>query len=340
MANPPLGYQNLLKSESLEDIYTTDNVVDKSISLCKSAIHEYLESCLSPTGTHRSYITASVSPEGLQYVTDLTFDDEMKSDPNLRKTYLARFFAENTGRLPSVLIIDQGVESVDVGLTSVVEGMSFKNRWRGEALFIGKVSLSVSVATYSEEETTTLSQLLLYILDTLSDVISNKLLYKRGQKWEVRLPISGYASGGLTNITLEGDNKTQVWMRTIDFTAEIECHTLMAVPVPEMMSPATTFIGLRGGDPQPVVLNLTPNQSIKLGSPYQLFIQNMRIGHVLGVSDPNIALVTPELPWLLQPRRVGSALLYIFDVNRSPKQDPETGTKKDLILDIPFKVTV
>lgn len=338
MATPPLGYSNLLIPESLQETYKY-NIVDKSISICKSAIQQYLDSFLSPTGVNRNFLTSTISTEGLQYVTTLTYDEEMKTSPNLKKTHLARYFAENTAHTPSVMIIDQGVEAENSGINSLIEGFSFGNQWKGVVVFIGKVSLSINVATYSEEDTTTLSQLILYILDTLSDAVNNKVIHRRGEKWEVRLPMAGVTSGSMSSFAVSGDNKTQRWVRSIDLAVEIETHSTIKMPTPQLALPFIGSVGLLEGAPFPKVHNLVANQEIPVGSQYQLMITNLRKNHWLGTSDPNIVTVTSEPPWILQPRRVGKALLYIYDDLTDPSQDLITGRKRNLVLDIPFRVS-
>jgi len=328
-----------LKPESLQETYR-EQVVDKAISICKSAIHKYLDSFLSPYGSNRNYIRSTVSSEGLQYVTDVTYDEEMKTSPNIRKTHLARFFAENSGKLPSIMIIDQGMESENAGINSLVEGFAFGNRWRGTSIFIGKVSLALNVATYSEEDTTTLSQLILYIVDTLSDAVNNKIIRNASSRWEVRLPMAGITSGQLTNVAVEGDTKSQVWMRSIDLQVEIETHASVELPVPQLVQPVTGVVGQQIGVPGPTVMNLAPNQQIKIGEPFQLFIVNLLKSQYLGVSDPNICSVTSDVPWIISPRRVGNCLLYIFDSVGDGTQDLKTGRRKNLVMDIPFRVSL
>jgi len=336
---PPLGYSSLLTPESQNETYTY-NVADKSVSLTKSAVHQFLESFLNPRGANRNFLKSTLSAEGLQYVTDLTYDDEMKANPNLRKTYLARFFAENTGRLPSVLIIDQGVEDGDVGLNSLLEGFSFKNQWKGKVLQFVKVSVSIMVATYSEEDTTTLSSTIYYIFNTLADAVNNRIIRPKGQKWEVRLPIRPTTASQLTSVPVEGNNKSQIWTRSIELICDFETNSTIQMPTPQIVPPVQLTVGQNPGGPIPQVLNLQPNEGVPLGYPLQLMIRNMGLNHYLGVSDPNVALISSEAPWYLQPRRQGKALLYIFDSRLPQGQDLITGRKKNLIVDIPFRVII
>jgi len=337
VTNPPLGYRTPLQPESLADSYQ-ERVPDRGVSITKSAIHKYVESFLNPEGAYRGYLGATISSEGLQYVTNLTFDEEMKTDPNKRKTYLARFFAENTGRLPSILIIDQGLQDGDTGINPLLEGFTYKNNWRASLSYFIKVQLSILVATYSEEDTTTLSGLIYYIFNTLSKVINSRLIRYPNSKWEVRLPMSGITSGQLSNIPVEGDSKTQVWTRTIELTCDFETISEYQTPQPKIIPPPQPIYNSKEGGPIPEVLNLAVGQSIPLGLAYTLLIQNMQLKHSLGTSNPNIALVSSEPPWYLQPRRQGEAVLYIFDSSLPSTQD-EYGKRRDLVLDIPFKIT-
>lgn len=338
---PPLGYRLQETPESRAEAYNNARVADKAVTLTKSAVQGFIDSFLNPKGENRAWLGATVSSEGLSYVTHLSYDEEMKADPNKRKTLVARFFAENAGaHLPSVLIIDGGVESGDPGISSLTRGFGFRNQWYGTSVYFVKVSLSILIATYSEEDTTTLSGIMFYIFDTLVDVIKAHRIHNQGTKWEVRLPLAGVTSGQLTNTSVEGDVKSQVWTRSIDLQVDFETEIEFRMPAPKVTLPAVGFVAAAEGGPIPNFLNLQPNQGIPLGLPYNLLIQNMQLKHSLGVSDPSVALVTSQPPFLIEPRRQGSCLLYLFDSTLPAGQDLKTGRKKNLVLDIPFKVTL
>ena len=105
----PLGYVTKEREQNLRDNYNYQ-LGDKSVTISKSAIEGYLRSYFDSEGAHRGYIESASSPQGLQFITNLSFDDEGKTDPNKRKLVLARFLAENTARLPAILIADAGLE--------------------------------------------------------------------------------------------------------------------------------------------------------------------------------------------------------------------------------------
>jgi hypothetical protein len=337
--SPPLGYSFNQVPESRRDTYV-HQVADKAISITKSTMQGFLDSFLNPKGENRGYLGATISPEGLQYVTELTYDDEMKADPNKRKTYLARFFQENTGRLPSILIIDGGIEDGDPGISALLDGFGFRNRWRATSVYLVKVSLSILVATYSEEDTSTLSGTVFYILSNLVDAIKAHVIHSPGNQWEVRLPLGGVAAGQMSNVSVEGDVKSQIWTRTIDLQVEFETIIEFQLPLNKIVLPAIGIVASSEGGPTPTFLNLVPNQGISLGMAYPLLIENMQLKHTLGVSNPNIALVSSNPPWYIQPRRQGTALLYLFDSTLPATQNHATGANNQLVLDIPFRITL
>jgi hypothetical protein len=338
-ASPPLGYSLRQTPESRSDTYTYQ-VADKAVSITKSAIQGFLDSFLNPKGANRGYLGATISPEGLQYVTELTYDDEMKADPNKRKTYLAKFFQENTGRLPSILIIDGGIEDGDPGINALDEGIGFRNQWRAKSVYLVKVGLSILVASYSEEDTSTLSGTIFFILTQLVDAIKAHVIRLPKTKWEVRLPLSGVTAAQMANVSVEGDVKSQIWTRTIDIKVDFESIIEFQAPIVKFTLPAIGIVATSEGGPLPTFLNLSPNQKIPLGQDFTLLIQNMQLKHSLGISDPNIALISSEPPWYIQPRRQGTVLLYLFDSTLPTGQNPATGKKNNLVLDIPFKVTL
>lgn len=337
--NPPLGYIASVPPESVKKIFTDYRVADKSVMVVKNAIQTYINSFISPYGVNRNFLTSSASPIGLQFVTELTYDEEMKTSPNLRKTYLARFFAENTGRLPSILLIDSGVEYVDAGISEITAvSMDKDGSWIGTVTQILIVNLAITVATLSEEDTDTLSTMIMMMFGPLAAVVNNYIIHEKGAKWEVRLPMSGLTIGQLSNVPIEGDTKTTVWSRAVEVKCDFETQI-------RLKQPPQTFILDREATIAeqtkvlPKFLNLTPNQMIPLGQAYTLFIENMQNNYRLAVSDPSVALVTQDPPYVIQPRGQGQALILVID--RNAKELPLTKSNQKsstLVCDIPFQI--
>jgi len=332
--SPPLGYSLVPPSGSFNEVYEGYQMVDKAVTLVKSALQQYVDSFLNPNGVNRQFLTSTISPVGLQFVTDLTYDEQMKTDPNLRKTYLARFFAENIGRLPSILIIDTGIEIIDTGLNDLVHGrLNIDGSWEGFLVSYMKVSISLTTATLSEEDTSTLATLISTMINPLSTIVNNGILREPKSSWEVRLPVSGITLGQASNVNIEGDTKTTVWTRSVEIVCEFEALLGLKQPPFTYVLPPTATIG-ENGVPLPRFLNLQPNQEIPLGAAYPLLIDGMLDTYYLGVSDPSVALVTSEPPYILQPRAQGRSLLLVVDRNAA-----DTGLSDRsacYITDVPF----
>jgi hypothetical protein len=309
-------------------------MVDKSVTVTKSAIQQYINSFLDPNGVNRRFMTSTMSPVGLQFVTELTYDDQMKTSPNLRKTYLARFFAENIGRLPSILLIDTGVEFMDTGLNDLVAAkITPDGYWEGHLVSHSKITMSITVATLSEEDTSTLATLIAMMFIPFATIVNNSIIRHENSGWEVRLPLSGVSMGQATSITIEGDTKTTVWTRSLDLVCEFEAAIGMKQPLERYVDPPTVTIG--GIErPVPRFYNLAPNQEIPLGSAYPLMVDGMLLEYYLGVSDPNVAVVSSEPPYVLQPKAQGKSLLLVIDRHHVSKNN-DSG----YITDIPFIVT-
>lgn len=322
----------------MKETYAEYRMVDKAVTIVKSAVQRYIDSFLNPNGSNRKFFTSSLSPVGLQFVTDLTYDDQMKVSPNLRKTYLARFFAENIGRLPSILIIDTGVEVVDPGINELVGAtMGSDGSWEGYLCSIMKVSLSVTTATLSEEDTSTLATMISTMISPLATVINNCAIHDHNSPWEVRLPMTGITVGQGSSVTLEGDSKTTVWTRSVDLICEFETIIGLKQNPYTFLQPPIATVG-NDGVPLPKFLNIRPNQEIPLGMSYPIMVEGMLDTYYLGVSDPSVALVTSEPPYLLQPRAQGKALLLV--INRSANAENATTKQKSAsyVADIPFIV--
>jgi hypothetical protein len=336
MSDVPLGYTFAAPPETVKDTYRL-SVADRAVTTTKSAIQKYIMDFLSPKGQYRQYLEATSSPQGLQFVTELTYDEEMKASPNKRRIYLARFFAENTGRLPSVLLIDQGLEYVSPGITSLVSGFQIGDKFRSNVSFFCHINLSVLVASLSQEDTDTLGTLMLSIFGTLPDVVNNHIISAPGERWEVRIPLVLQA-GQISNIPVENDPKTQVWTRSLEMALDYETIIPIEEKVRAYMPPMQEFHNQT--NIPPIVRNLVPNQKIPLGSSYPLIIDYLRFEYSVGTSDPRIATVTTEQPFLLQPRGQGQALLLIRDRRIAANELTHQNMKNpQLLLEIPFEVT-
>lgn len=336
--NLPLGYIESTPPNSVKEIYTNYRAADKSVMIVKNAIQTYINSFISPYGVNRQFLTSTISPIGLQFVTELTYDEEMKVNPNMRKTYLARFFAENTGRLPSILLIDSGVEYVDAGISEITAvSMSPEGHWQGTVTQILKVNLAITVATLSEEDTDTLSMLIMMMFGPLAAVVNNYVIHERGAKWEVRLPMSGLTIGQLSNIPIEGDTKTTIWSRAVEVNCDFE--TIIQLQRPPIYFQEEESTIAENQKRLPKFLNLVPNQMIPLGERYTLFIEYMQAHYKLAVSNPRIALVTQDPPFVLQPRGQGQALLLVIDPQLTERPLTQGNQKSSqLVCDIPFQI--
>lgn len=342
MANiqPPLGYTIIPPPGTLTESYTDYRMADKAVTVVKSAVQQYIDSFLNPAGVNRCYLTSSMSPVGLQFVTALTYDDQMKVSPNKRKTYLARFFAENIGRLPSILLIDTGIEVMDVGINDLVSArVHYDGSWEGFLVSYLKVSLSITVATLSEEDTSNLSTMVSMMFTPLATIVNNSIIRDEETAcWEVRLPLTGLTVGQASNVTVEGDTKTTVWTRAIDLACEFEAVIGLKQAPYAIVPPPTTSIG-GNGKPIPRFYNLVPNQEIPLGAQYPLLVEGMLQQYFLGVSDPSVALVTSEPPYILQPKSQGKALLLVIDRFEDDATINSRIKSPSYITDIPFIVT-
>lgn len=335
---PPLGYILSAPKGSLKDMFSEGRVVDKAVTIVKSAVQGYIDSFLDPKGVNRKFLASASSPVGLQFVTDLTYDDQMKANPNMRKTYLARFFAENVGRLPSILLIDTGIEFVDMGINELVSArVTPDGFWEASLLSYMKVSISVTVATLSEEDTGTLATLVSMMFSPLSTVVNNCIIHNYGSMWEVRLPLTGITLGQASNITLEGDSKTTVWTRSLELSCEFESQIGLKQPVSMFTQPFTPTIG-KNGKQIPKFLNLVPNQEIPLGTSYPLYLEGMLDVYKLGVEDPSIALVTSEAPYVLQPRAQGRTRLLVLDHGATFDGGQARDKSYNYITDVPFVI--
>jgi hypothetical protein len=238
--------------------------------------------------------------------------------------------------LPSILLIDTGIEILDPGLNELIgASMNTDGSWEGFLLSLMKVSLSVTTATLSEEDTSTLATMISLMITPLATVINNCILHDPESQWEVRLPLTGMTLGQASNVNIEGDTKTTVWTRSLEMVCEFEAVIGLKQDPYTYAPPLIPIIG-SNHKPIPRFYNLIPNQEIPLGASYPLLIEGMLPEYYLGVSDPSVALVTSEPPYMIQPKAQGRSLLLVIDREVPADGGLDITQSSCYVTDVPF----
>lgn len=187
----------------------------------KSAIQEYLERYLSPTGIYREQLKLTADFT-VQYETRLSAPEE--DDPTIYDLQLARYWQELRQRLPCILIIDVGFNYMNPGLGGMA-GSTVLGRSTSAVVMKMDCSLPIKLSVAAQDETMChdIRDMLVYIFGTLTNLNQAYLIRSRRPEdtWEVRLPFN-FEPDGLENRKVTEDNKDSIWTTGITITPEFE----------------------------------------------------------------------------------------------------------------------
>jgi hypothetical protein len=292
---------------------------DRLKTIAKAALERYIRSFLDTTGPYRSAIEA-VGKGSLQYITDRSLD--ATQDVTRRTTQLARMFNEIRQRVPAILIVDAGTQSIPSGLFSgLVNSTLIDGKWQGWFNKQFRIPLSILIVTADQDSTDQLMELVELQLNNLRQLAGGSALHglKPGENWEVRLPLEiGLSGSAGQNIT--EDQKDQLWVATIELTVDAEDTFAIEMPFDTQFAVGTFDEDVVRG----AVLN-APNLSatlppvieapdtMQLGIATTVSFRRLRLTHRIVIDQPQVATIDVESRTVM-PRRPGSFNLIVMDV--------------------------
>jgi hypothetical protein len=293
---------------------------DRLKSIAKSALEHYLRSFFDTSGRNRSAIEA-IAKGSLQYITDKSL--EATEDVTKRTTQLARIYNEIRERIPAILIMDSGIESVPSGLMSGLTHSALLNgKWQGWFLKQFRIPVTISILTGDQESTDQLMELVDLTLNNLRQLGGGSAIRSKepGHNWEVRLPLTQSISA-TTGENITDDRKDQLWHSTFDVTLDAE--DTFAV---EMEFNTNFALGSYDGDiangltvDQPDLSSRLPPEILapdvmRVNMPATVGFRRLRLTHKIIIDQPMIATIDTSTR-TITPRRPGTFTLMVLDLN-------------------------
>lgn len=291
---------------------------DRLKSIAKNAIESYLRRFLDSTGDQHAVIGA-IAKGAITYITDKSVD--ATQDVTRRTTQLVRLFNEVRERVPSIVIIDAGMESIPSGLNSgLLHATAQDNKWQGWFNKQFRIPLTIAVVTQDQDSTDQLMEVIELCLNNLRQTAGGSALRsgKPDEAWEVRLPLTfGVSATAGENVT--DDPKDQLWIATFDVTVDAE--DTFGVELPLNIDLSQNFdrsISEGGVSNQPNLSATLPPlieapDVMRVGRQYSVVFKRLRLTHRIVVNEPMVATIDVAAQ-LVTPRRLGTFTLQVLDV--------------------------
>lgn len=292
---------------------------DRLKSIAKNAIEKYLRRFLDSTGDQHATIGA-IAKGAITYITDKSVD--ATQDVTRRTTQLVRLFNDVRERVPSIVIIDAGMESIPSGLNSgLMHATVLDFKWQGWFNKQFRIPLTLAVLTQDQDSTDQLMEVVELCLNNLRQTAGGSALRsdKPDEAWEVRLPLT-FGISGTAGENVTDDPKDQLWIATFDLTVEAEDTFGIELPM---------TVDFSEGFDRSISEGATPNQpnlsaslppvieapdEMRVGQQYGVVFKRLRVTHRIVVDQPMIATIDVA-ERLVTPRRLGTFNLQVLDTS-------------------------
>jgi len=289
---------------------------DKIKTLTKIKIQEYIESFFSETGFNHDLLQA-VSPRFIHYNTDKSFDP--KTDPTERKLQIARHFAELRNIIPSILIVDGGINVVP-GNLGLIGGatMDAQGVWRGDYPIFRKIPMAILAAARDVEEADEMSGLISLMFNEMRNMAcGNYITGKQDEfeRWVITLPNTPVDVGALTEVDVPGDPIDKIWYT----------ETILEVFYEDILSIKTQLATAEEGGSLPsesdsreaesIAPIIVASDTVSINSQEQIVIKNYQDRYKVTLSDSSVATISSD--FMLTPRNFGTVTIRVIDPNKN-----------------------
>jgi hypothetical protein len=299
---------------------------DRLKSIAKNAVERYLRQFLDTTGEQHAVI-AAVAKGALTFITDKSV--EATQDVTRRTTQLVRLFNEVREKVPSIVIIDAGMESIPSGLMSGLTHVMLQDgKWQGWFNKQFRIPLTLAVLTQDQDSTDQLMEVIELTLNNLRQIGGGSALrsLQPDEHWEVRLPLTfGISSTAGQNVT--DDPKDQLWIATIDVTVDAEDTFGIELPMSVDLTRGFDRDVSQGGVVnQPDLSGQLPPlieaaDIMQIGQQYSVVFRRLRRMHKIVIDQPMIATIDVANR-LITPRRLGTFSLQVLDLSARQNDQP------------------
>jgi hypothetical protein len=291
---------------------------DRLKTIAKSAVERYLRRFLDSSGDQHALIGA-IAKGALSYITDKSID--ATQDVTRRTTQLVRLFNEVRQHVPSIVIIDAGMESIPSGLMSgLTHAMLNDGKWQGWFNKQFRIPLSIAVLTQDQDSTDQLMEVIELTLNNLRQTAGGSALRseKPDEHWEVRLPLT-FGISGTAGENVTDDPKDQLWIATFDLTVDAEDTFAIELPMSVDLTRGFDRDVSQGGvtDESDLSSTLPPlietDDTMRIGQQYGVVFRRLRLNHRIVIDQPTVATIDLDAR-LITPRRLGQFNLQVLDI--------------------------
>jgi len=294
---------------------------DKIKTLTKLKIQEFIESFFNHTGVNHDLLVA-VTPRFIHYNTDKSFDPA--TDPTERRLQIARYFAELRNVLPSILIVDGGINVVpgnlgSIGRSSVTDGV-----WRGDYPIFRRIPMAILAAARDVEEADEMSGVLSLMFNELRNLACGNYIHGNQaefERWVITLPHGPVDVGALSETDVPGDPIEKIWYT--ETILEVFYEDILSIQT--TVSSATEGKGLTEPDSRrgSIIPNIIASDTVSINSQEQIVVHNFQDRYQVILSDSSIATISSDL--VLTPRQFGRVTIRIIDPHQYIGACPKEG---------------
>jgi len=304
MAERGVDVPNPTSREQARRIFSNDKIK----TLVKLKIQEYIESFFDPAGSNRDLLEAT-SPHFVNYNISRSFDPD--TDPTQRKLQIARYFNELRNILPSILILDGGIQAVGHNVGQIGDAIIENNEWRGYYPILRIVPIVVIAAARDMETADEMSGLISIMFNELRNLASGNYLTSKpeeGENWTVVLPQEGVNVSALSDNEVPGDPVEKVFysMTEMDVMYQDVLAVRRKLPDYTVQQSDSPNTGLK----QLIPVIQVPD-TLPLNKQSYILIKNLQDHYQVILSNGSIATLAYNT--LLTPRAPGKVTIKVID---------------------------
>jgi hypothetical protein len=283
---------------------------DKIKNFTKLKLQEYIESFFTK-GYNHSLLNA-VSPRFIHYNTSRSFDP--KTDPTQRRLQIARYFNELRNIIPSILIVDGGINPIAQSIGLISDATVVGQVWRGYYPIVRAIPISIIAAARDMDEADEMSGIISLMFNELRNLAGGSFIcgkWEEAEEWVISLPNNAVEVGPLSEIAIEGDPIEKIWYA--ESTLEVIFQDMLAVKE----NIATLEFGEASVNTSNLAQSKAPiiqiSDKISINEQPTIFIENFQDHYRVVLSDSNIATMSYTMK--LTPRRFGKFSIHVVDTN-------------------------
>jgi len=286
---------------------------DKIKNFTKLKLQEYIESFFN-SGANFD-ILSSISPRFIHYNISKSFDP--KVDPTQRRLQIARYFNELRNIIPSILVVDGGVNPISQSIGLLSDASIVENTWRGYYPILRGIPITIIAAARDMDEADEMSGLISLMFNELRNIAGGSYIagkWEEGENWVINLPNTPVEVGALSDIAVEGDPIEKIWYTEAQF--EVIFQDILAIKQDvgniEYGGYVVGSTDVATGNKKPII-NI-PDR-ISINEQPTLFVQNFQNSYNIILSNSTVATLSYTMK--LTPRRYGKVTIKVMDMSRT-----------------------